>query len=164
MFKSTSTLIALSETWLDSTVCKSEITIEGYDVIRNYRNRKGGWVNMYINNKIACKIRDNPLMKNSETLWVDLLLPNTKPITVGVCYRPPDNTTFLDELNSKPSAFDTSKETIIIGDMNICYNNHNSGITKQYKQNFDLNSYKQIITTPKRVTEHTAKHTRSYNL
>ncbi len=97
---------------------------------------------MYINNKIAYKIRGDPLMINLEALWVDLLLPNTKSITVGVCYRPPDNTTFLDKLNSKLTALDTSEETIILGDMNICYNDHNSGITKQYKQILDLNNYK----------------------
>ncbi len=154
-FKYTPTVIALSETWLDSPVCNLEITIKGYDVIRNYRNRRGGRVNLYINNKIAYEFRDNPLMINLKTLWVDLFLPNTKPITVGVCYRPPDNTTFLDELNSKLTAFDTSRETIILGDMNICYNNHNSGITKQYTQILDLNSYKQTITTPTGITEHT---------
>ncbi len=95
-------------------------------------------------------------MINLETLWIDLLLPNTKPITVGVWYRPPGNTTFLDKLKSKLTALDTSKETIILGDMNICYNNHNLGITKQYKQILDLNSYKHIITNPTQVTEHRA--------
>ncbi len=111
---------------------------------------------MYINNKIAYKIKDDPLMINLETLWIDLFLPNTKSITIGVCYRPPDNTTFLDKLINKLTALDTSKETIILGDMNICYNNQNSGTTKQYKQILDLNSYKQIIITPARITEHTA--------
>ncbi len=84
-FKYTSTVIALSETWLDSSICNSEIAIEGYDVIRNDRNRRRGGVNLYINNKIAYKTRDDPLMINLGTLWIDLLLPNTKPITVGVC-------------------------------------------------------------------------------
>ncbi len=118
--------------------------------------RGGGVVNLYRNNKIAYKIKDDPLMINLETLWIDLLLPNTKPITVGVCYKPPDYKPFLDELNSKLTSLDTSRETIILGDMNICYNNHNSGITNQYKQILDLNSYKQTITIPTRVTEHTA--------
>ncbi len=40
--------------------------------------------------------------------------------------------------------------------MNICYNNHNSRITKQYKQIFDFNSYEQIITTPTPVSKQTA--------
>ncbi len=155
-FKCTPTVIPLSETWLDSTVSNSEISIEGYDVIRNDRNRRTGEVNLYINNKIAYKIKDDPFMINLETLWIDLLLPSTKPITVGACQRPPDNTTFLDKLNSNLTALDTSKKNIILGDMNICYNNHNSGITKQYKQILDLNSYTQIIATPTRITEHTA--------
>ncbi len=102
------------------------------------------------------KTRDDLLVENCKTFWADLFLPSTKPITVGVCYRPPDDNTFLEKCDRSLSTLDVTKETIILGDMNICYNNKNSGLTKQYKQILALNNHKQIITTPTRVTDNTA--------
>jgi hypothetical protein len=42
--------IAISETWLDSSVINSEIQIEGYSILRNDRDRHGGGVCTYIIN------------------------------------------------------------------------------------------------------------------
>lgn len=46
---SSASVIAISETWLDSSVTDAEININGYTVIRADRNREGGGVCMYIN-------------------------------------------------------------------------------------------------------------------
>ncbi len=94
-------------------------------------------------------------MVHYETLWTDLLLPSTK-LSTGVCYRPPDDNTFLEKFDRTLSTLDVNKETFILGDMHICYKNNNSGLTKQYKQILALNNHKQIITTPTRKTENTA--------
>ena len=40
--KSNATILGISETKLDKTVMDSELYIEGYDLIRSDRNRRGG--------------------------------------------------------------------------------------------------------------------------
>ena len=37
---------------------------------------------------------------NFENIFLDLLLPNSKPILIGIIYRPPDQSGFLDMLSS----------------------------------------------------------------
>ena len=69
---------------------------------------------MYISNKISHKIRtDLSNGVNSETAWVDLLLPRTRPITVGVFYRPPNDSSFLETFHRTLLALDVNKESII---------------------------------------------------
>ena len=112
---------------------------------------------MYISNKISHKVRtDLSNGINSETAWVDLLLPRTRPITVGVFYRPPNDTTFLESFHRTLLTLDTNSESIILGDMNICFNNNDGSLTKRLKQTLAINNHKQLITTPTRLTENTA--------
>ena len=35
-----------------------------------------------------------------ENIFLDLLLPNSKPILIGILYRPPDQSGFLDMVSS----------------------------------------------------------------
>ena len=54
-----------------------------------------------------------------ENIFVDILLPNTRQILVGIVYRPPDQSGFLDKLSdavSNISDFNT-KEVYILGDL-----------------------------------------------
>ncbi len=110
---------------------------------------------MYIRNNVGFKIRDDLTSDNYESLWAELLLPHTEPITIGVCYRPPVDTPFLEKFESTLSTLDPGNESIILGDMNITYND-NSGPTRQYKQILSIHNYKQLISTPTRITESTA--------
>ena len=87
--RSLAAIIGLSETWLDSTVMDSEISMDNYIVYRQNRNREGGGVCIYIRSDLASNIRADFDHPNLETLWVDILLPKTKPIVIGIGYRPP---------------------------------------------------------------------------
>ena len=50
----------------------------------------------------------------------EIHLPKTKPITVGIVYRPPNQTNFVKTLNENFAELDTTnKETYILGDFNI---------------------------------------------
>ena len=50
----------------------------------------------------------------------EIHLPKTKPITVGIVYRPPNQTNFIKTLNENFAKLDTTnKETYILGDFNI---------------------------------------------
>ena len=41
-------IICVNETWLDNTVNNHEVKLDGYDLVRNDRNRHGGGVAMFI--------------------------------------------------------------------------------------------------------------------
>ena len=46
-------IIGLSETKLDNTVLSSELEIEGYDLVRSDRSRRGGGVACFVKNSIS---------------------------------------------------------------------------------------------------------------
>ena len=57
----------------------------------------------------------------SQEGFFDILLPNSKPILVGIIYRPPDQSGFLGKLteaNKNTEKFD-EQEVYILGDFNI---------------------------------------------
>ena len=56
-----------------------------------------------------------------ENIFFDIQLPKSKPILVGVLYRPPITSGFLDKLTlaiSKTDNFD-NQEVYVLGDLNI---------------------------------------------
>ena len=110
----------LCETWLDSSIGDSEIDIPGYHVIRNDRNRNGGGVLIYIRSDIVFNLRTDLINESLEAVWVDILLPKTKPILVGSIYRPPNQNGFIEELDSVLKQIEGSQETYLLGDINIC--------------------------------------------
>ena len=85
---SNAAVIGITETKLDNTVYDSEVTVDGYNIVRNDRNRKGGGVACYIRNNI-CFNRKACISDNIENIFIDLLFPKTKPISVGIIYKPP---------------------------------------------------------------------------
>ena len=81
--KSNATILGISETKLDNTIMDSELNIEGYDLIRSDRNRRGGGVSCYIKKDRHYNVRAN-CPTNFENIFLDLLLPNSKPILIGI--------------------------------------------------------------------------------
>ena len=118
--KTSAAVITLTETWIGNLVTNSEISIDGYTVFRKDRNRHGGGVCLYIKNNIAFNQRDDLNNDNIETLFVDILLPRSKPIVVGVCYRPdPEDLEFLIQFEETVSKIKSDCEIMILGDFNI---------------------------------------------
>ena len=87
-----------------------------------------------------------------------MLLPKTKPILIGILYRPPDQSKLLDKLStaiSETENFD-DQEVYILGDLNInLINNqkHTPNGIKRYKEFCSLNGLKQLLTLPTRITK-----------
>ena len=56
-----------------------------------------------------------------ENIFFDILLHRTKPILVGVLFRPPDQSRFLERLSSAISNSSNSdnQEVYIVGDLKI---------------------------------------------
>ena len=65
----------------------------------------------YIRDNISYNVREN-LSKEIENLFYDILLPKTKPLLVGLVYRPPDKLAFLESLSeviSETHSFDNQE-------------------------------------------------------
>ena len=83
------TVIGITEIKLDNSISYSEISIDGHCAMRRDRNRKVGGVICYVTNKICyntknCLSNETSLSKN---IFIELLIPKTKPITVGIVYK-----------------------------------------------------------------------------
>ena len=111
-------VIGIIETKLDNTVYDSEVAIEGYSIVRNDRTRKGGGVASYIRSSI-CYTRKTCLSNNLENIFIDLLFPKTKPISIDIFYKPPSQTRFLEQVITKFESLELNNELYIRGTFNI---------------------------------------------
>ena len=92
------------------------ITIKFFGVIEN---RHGGGVAAYTRNDLSYNIT-SVFPSEIESVFFEILLPNSKPVTVGTIYRPPNQSNFLEVLNENMNKIDSiSNETYILGDFNI---------------------------------------------
>ena len=73
---------------------------------------------MYIRSDLAYNHRSDLQNDDLEDLWRKLLLPKTKPIYVGTCYRAPRNNNLKDCLESSLSKLKDNCDTYILGDFN----------------------------------------------
>ena len=80
-------VIGMSESKLDSTVLDSQVYIDNYKILHFDRNRHGRRVACYIRSDIRYKL--NSFLPNEiENITFGILMPHTKPITVGIIYSP----------------------------------------------------------------------------
>ena len=56
---------------------------------------------------------------NIENIFIDLLFPKTKPISVGIIYKPPSQSQFLQQIITEFEALDLDNEIYVLGDFNI---------------------------------------------
>jgi exonuclease III len=131
--KTKASIIAVSETWLDSTITDSEAKVEGYNLVRKDRDRHGGGVCLYIRENLSFNPRLDLQRQDVEAVFVDIMLPKTKPITVGAMYRPPKQSNFLELYQETLSQIDLSNELYILGDFNICVKIKNSTLFGKYR-------------------------------
>ena len=90
-------IIGIGETKLDESILSSEIDIEGYDLLTLDHSRRGGGVACYVKKSLAYNYRDN-FCKNTKSIFIDIFLPKTKPILIGILYRPQDKNNFVKNL------------------------------------------------------------------
>ena len=94
---SNTSIVGIGETKLDDFISFSETEIEGYDLLRFDRSRRGGGVACFIKKFLACNYKEK-FCKTTESILIDIFLPKTKPILVGTLYRPPDKNDFVISL------------------------------------------------------------------
>ena len=149
-------VFAVTETWLDSSVNDGEITVPGFSVVRQDRNRHGDGVALYVRNEIAFNPRPDLSVDDLEATWVELLLPRSKGILVCSCYRPPSDSNFLNKLEQALAKIDPGTELYILGDINIDFNNKTSPLFKSYLRVLDFFGCSQLIAEPTRMTDSTS--------
>ena len=154
-----------------------EIGVENYSCVRKDRNRNGGGVACFIHKSIAFEVRSD-FSDDFENIFIDILLPKTKPILFGVVYRPPSDMQFVENLAnsiSNSNSFD-AQEVILLGDFNVNFVDkknkliHMKGyrfsneaknystplhLTKNYNQLLKSNGLTQLINEPTRKTDAT---------
>ena len=150
-------IIGISETKLDNSITSEEISITGYDILRTDRNRNGGGVLAYVRTDLSFKVREDYNF-NNEMIFFDIFLPHSKPILIGIIYRPPTDTEFVDNLDKYIEKCDSfnDQEVYIMGDFNI---NVDTEITNdnyyrsKYIDFYQSHGLSQIITSPTHITK-----------
>ena len=100
----------ISETKLDNTAYDDcEVATESYNIVRSNRNRKGRGVACHIRNNICFNLK-TCLSKNIENIFIDLLFPKTKLITIDVTYKSPNQTRFLEQIITEFQTLDLNNE------------------------------------------------------
>ena len=96
---------------------------------------------------------------NFENTFLDVLLPNSKLILIGILYRPPDQSGFMDMLSSAVADMEDfdNQEVYFLGDLNFNFVNNSKYIlntkyanervpcTKKYSHFCHMHNLKQLI-------------------
>ena len=137
-----SAVICISQSKVKSTVLGSEIYIENYEILRFDRNQQGGGVACYIRSDISYKL-NYILLYEIESITFDILMPNTKPIAVGIIYRPQNQSKRLAIYEENLPKLNTSyREIYYLGDFNInLLENGKYVFRKSYTHNKNLDSF-----------------------
>ena len=146
-------VVAITETWLDSTISNSELFIPGYQLVRRDRDRHGGGVGLYIRDNLSFSLLfSHP---SAELLIVELNLRHSSMLC-GVFYRPPSSDgsdlssveTALEQLS--PSKL---KSLTLLGDFNIDRSpSSRHPLLNNIMSIEDKLGLKQIVTFPTRTT------------
>ena len=113
-------ILAINESRLSSSISNGEVSIPGYILERNDRNRDGGGVALYIRNTINYELLHDYDDDRLEWLGIKVNKFMTKPFIVGTWYRPPDaNAEILMAFESLIDRIEMlGLEVNIIGDFN----------------------------------------------
>ena len=165
--QSNGAVIGISESKLDNSIFDSGIEIDGYNIPHFDRNRHGGGVACCVRNDLSFTKR-NYFSHDIETIFIEIFLPKTKPMAIGIVYRPPSQTSFLETMNEHFHKLDTiNKETYILGDFNINLYLNNKYVFEKYSTivsntiPYDVRKYqefcnvfnlKQLISCPTSIT------------
>ncbi|KAI5723157.1 hypothetical protein M8J76_002202 [Diaphorina citri] len=115
-------IFCVTESWLDSTITDSEISILGYRVIRNDRvGRRGGGVAVYLNEQFSYQVLASSPSQYSATtefLLLEVVVDSSK-LLVAAVYHPP-RAGSLDTFEEALEFFlPNYQHRFILGDFNI---------------------------------------------
>ena len=92
----------------------------------------------------------NAFLRETENIFVEILLPKTKPQIVGIIYRPPNQSNFFEIIITNFDKLDTDmKESKYLGDFNINMYQNNKDIVNTISSKFlssNIKNYHQFCT------------------
>ena len=119
--KGAPSVLALTETKLSSRLLDSEIAIDGYDIIRHDRNRKGGGVIFYCRSELRPTWIIDCDSFNIELLGIKITMPCKKSLTIFCVYRPPSSSAlWLNVFHAVLSQLSVVYHSVVmLGDFNF---------------------------------------------
>ncbi len=117
-------IIGCSETWLNDKSFVDILNLKGYKFFyKNRTGKLGGGVCLYVNSRLQANVNTNVDFDDpSDSLFIDIELPNGKKLTVGIIYRPPESNlnVFRDKLEEALYTINRKNNNcILMGDFNI---------------------------------------------
>ena len=148
-------VLAINETRLDPTIPDGFVSIDGYDVLRNDRDRNGGGVCRYVRCNLNYKNCSDLVPNGLEAVCVEIKLNNTQSFIVSSIYRPPCSPSeiFTKIENLIKSIDDECKEFYILGDLNCNMLQSTMSTTKRLQEILELYQLTQMIHGPTRITD-----------
>ena len=109
---------------------------------------------LFIRSDIAFNPKPELSADDLESLYVNILLPKTKPILIGVCYRPPTQTNFYKLLEESLESVSPDMEFILLGDFNTDLTNKNKtcSLVKDLYNFSSMFGLGQLIDSATRIT------------
>ena len=162
-------VFSISETWLTEAIPDELMRVEGYNIARLDRSwggdnggnlKKGGGLACYI--KQGHKFSDrkhedlNISSKDLEAQWLEIDLPNVRPIVIINIYRPPQGdykkccSLMVDMFNRAKLKDNT--DVFLLGDFNINLNEKGSPEAKELMFTTGALGLKQLIQEPARIS------------
>lgn len=156
-------VLALTETHLDNSVKNSELHIEKFRFYRKDRNSNGGGVCFYIHDHMTVIQRYDLDHKDLEMIWVEIYLPDTRPVLVGCCYRPSGSKIdYLIKICRKiEMVSNEDKDIFLLGDFNFDWSKES---TKKTRIDFvsSVCGLTQIVKKPARAHVTNSRSTSKY--
>ena len=102
-------VMEICESKLDASALEQEISLDNYKILCCDRNRHSWGVACYVGNDLSYNILTDFLSEIEifYPIFFEILLFNSKPITVGTIYRPPSQSNFLEVLNNNMNKIDS---------------------------------------------------------
>ena len=152
-------ILGMCETFLKKNNPDSQLSINGFNFMRKDRtdiqDKAGGGLLLYYKQSLQVTRRNDLEISNIESIWAEIILPNSRPFLICTVYRPPNALSswvdlFEEELSK---AHATGFELLLMGDFNIDITSCTNPKWNNLIQLFDL---LQIVKEPTRVTHSTS--------
>ena len=115
-------ILAITETHLSEDVDDTEISVIGYDILRQDRkNQSNSWGGCAIYYKLHMGLYELPRDKNieqTESIWAEVTVRSQK-LLIACVYRHPKQKNFLKYFSPILEKFATRTNIILLGDFNI---------------------------------------------
>ena len=120
----------ITESKVENSISNSGVEIPGYCILWCDRNRNGGGVACYVRQDLCLNLRST-IIRYIDGIFLDILLPKTKPIFVGLIYRTPNNINHLKCFNKHLKDTNLDNEIFLLGNFNINHFHNGKNVLKE---------------------------------